>query len=95
MQLPIAQMYHVTIDDQIPYNVYGNRQDGPSFRGPSNSRVFGGTATACPASHAALWHDDQRRRERVGDRLIRVNPNIVWSSGSGAGALGGSVDRVR
>ncbi|MDT0538797.1 VPS10 domain-containing protein [Croceitalea sp. P059] len=36
--LPIAQMYHVSIDDQIPYNVYGNRQDGYSYKGPSNSR---------------------------------------------------------
>jgi len=35
--LPIAQMYHVAVDNQIPYYVYGNRQDGPSFRGPSNS----------------------------------------------------------
>lgn len=35
--LPIAQMYHVSVDDQIPYNVYGNRQDGYSYRGPSNS----------------------------------------------------------
>jgi len=35
--LPIAQMYHVAVDDQIPYNVYGNRQDGYSYRGPSNS----------------------------------------------------------
>lgn len=36
-QLPIAQMYHVAVDDQVPYFVYGNRQDGPSFRGPSNT----------------------------------------------------------
>jgi len=36
--LPIAQMYHVSLDDQIPYNVYGNRQDGYSYKGPSNSR---------------------------------------------------------
>ena len=35
--LPIAQMYHVATDDQIPYNVYGNRQDGWSYMGPSNS----------------------------------------------------------
>ena len=35
--LPIAQMYHVSVDQQIPYNVYGNRQDGWSYRGPSNS----------------------------------------------------------
>lgn len=36
-QLPIAQMYHVAVDDQVPYFVYGNRQDGPTFRGPSNT----------------------------------------------------------
>lgn len=35
--LPIAQMYHVAVDDQVPYNVYGNRQDGYSYKGPSNS----------------------------------------------------------
>ena len=35
--LPIAQMYHVSVDDQVPYNVYGNRQDGYSYKGPSNS----------------------------------------------------------
>lgn len=35
--LPIAQMYHVSVDNQIPYNVYGNRQDGYSYKGPSNS----------------------------------------------------------
>jgi photosystem II stability/assembly factor-like uncharacterized protein len=35
--LPIAQMYHVAVDDQIPYNVFGNRQDGWSYMGPSNS----------------------------------------------------------
>src|SRR6266436_4316636 len=42
VQLPIAQIYHVTVDDQIPYFVYGNKQDGPSYRGPSNSLQFGG-----------------------------------------------------
>ncbi|MEO1055221.1 MAG: glycosyl hydrolase, partial [Bacteroidota bacterium] len=36
--LPIAQMYHVSVDDRVPYYVYGNRQDGWSYRGPSNSR---------------------------------------------------------
>ncbi len=40
-KLPIAQMYHVAVNNRIPYNVYGNRQDGPSYRGPSNSLVVG------------------------------------------------------
>ena len=35
--LPIAQMYHVATDNRIPYYVFGNRQDGPAHRGPSNS----------------------------------------------------------
>lgn len=39
--LPIAQMYHVAVDNQVPYNVYGNRQDGYSYGGPSNSRSRG------------------------------------------------------
>jgi photosystem II stability/assembly factor-like uncharacterized protein len=44
IRLPIAQMYHVAVDNEIPYNVYGNRQDGPSTHGPSNSLYasFGG-----------------------------------------------------
>ncbi len=46
--LPIAQMYHVWVDDEVPYNVYGNRQDGWSYRGPSNSRTG--------AIPLGLWH---------------------------------------
>lgn len=37
INLPVAQMYHVSVDNQVPYYVYGNRQDGYSYRGPSNS----------------------------------------------------------
>src|SRR6185437_4555081 len=35
--LPIAQMYHVAVDNQIPYWVYGNRQDNGTMRGPSTA----------------------------------------------------------
>lgn len=35
--LPIAQMYHVWVDNDIPYHVFGNRQDGGSYRGPGIS----------------------------------------------------------
>lgn len=41
-EFPIAQMYHVFTDGNIPYNVYGNRQDEPTFRGPSNNLSGGG-----------------------------------------------------
>lgn len=33
--LPNAQIYRVATDHRVPYNVYGNRHDGPGFRGPS------------------------------------------------------------
>jgi hypothetical protein len=39
--LPVAQMYHVAVDNGTPYHLYGNRQDGPSIRGPSRT-LFGG-----------------------------------------------------
>ncbi|HEY6807991.1 MAG TPA: hypothetical protein VI160_04305, partial [Gemmatimonadales bacterium] len=35
--LPIAQMYHVFTDTRVPYYLYGNRQDGSSYRMPSRS----------------------------------------------------------
>ncbi len=52
IQLPIAQMYHVTVDNRIPYFVYGNEQDDPSYRGPSRSGG-GGFAGQIPRS---AWH---------------------------------------
>ena len=33
--LPIGQMYHVAVDDQIPYYFYSNMQDDGNMRGPS------------------------------------------------------------
>ena len=35
VQLPIGQMYHVAVDDQVPYEVYSNMQDDGNMRGPS------------------------------------------------------------
>ncbi|MEZ4926695.1 MAG: hypothetical protein R3A50_10480 [Saprospiraceae bacterium] len=35
--MPISQFYHVQIDDQSPYMVYGGLQDNGSWRGPSQS----------------------------------------------------------
>src|SRR5262249_51864357 len=32
--LPIGQMYHVAVDNQIPYYIYGNMQDDGTMRGP-------------------------------------------------------------
>ena len=84
VQLPIAQMYHVTVDDRIPYYVLGNRQDGPSSRGPSNSRTGdiarGMWATVGGGESGWATPDPE-------------DSNIVWSSASGFGSVGGIVSR--
>jgi len=90
IQLPIAQMYHVTVDNAVPYHVLGNRQDGPSFRGPSNTRTGG------------LWANGiiprgDWRGVGGGESGFATpdpeDPNLVWSSASGSGARGGIVVR--
>ncbi len=35
--LPLAQFYHISVDNAIPYHVYGGLQDNGSWRGPSTS----------------------------------------------------------
>jgi len=85
IQLPIAQMYHVTVDNAVPYNVMGNRQDGPSARGPSNSRTGGFGGNSIPRGE---W-----RSVGGGESGFATpdptDPNIVWSSASGFGPAGG------
>ena len=85
VQLPIAQMYHVTVDNRIPYYVYGNEQDDPSYRGPS--RVTG--SNSIPRS---MWHP-VGGGESGWATPDPVDPNIIWSSASGSGSVGGIVER--
>jgi hypothetical protein len=40
--LPLAQYYHVAVDMESPYNIYGGMQDNGSWRGPSAVRHGGG-----------------------------------------------------
>ena len=40
--LPLAQYYHVAVDMERPYNVYGGLQDNGSWRGPSSVWQKGG-----------------------------------------------------
>ncbi len=40
--LPLAQFYHINVDMETPYNVYGGMQDNGSWRGPSMVRRRGG-----------------------------------------------------
>ena len=89
VSFPIAQMYHVTVDDRIPYYLYGNRQDGPSAAGPSNPKLGNqyGQDLGIPPG---LW------RTVGGGESGFATPdpadtNLVWSTGSGFGSGGGIV----
>ncbi|MEW6322638.1 MAG: sialidase [Acidobacteriota bacterium] len=83
VRLPNAQMYHVTVDSAIPYNVIGNKQDGPSYRGPSNSRM----GTTIPRS---AWHT-VAGGESGWSTPDPQDPGLIWSSASGSGSVGGIV----
>ena len=85
VQLPIAQIYHATVDNRVPYYVYGNKQDGPSYRGPSNSR----SGNAISRSE---WHGVEGG-ESGWATPDPVDPNLIWSTASGSGSRGGIVIR--
>lgn len=86
--LPIAQMYHVTVDNRVPYWVFGNRQDGPSIMGPSNNRAAGflgpGQITRGEWRTVGGGESGWATPDTVDD-------NLIWSSASGWGSVGGIV----
>jgi photosystem II stability/assembly factor-like uncharacterized protein len=88
IQLPIAQMYHVAVDNRVPYFVYGNKQDGESAMGPSNAKQeFFGT-------DVGIWRGAWRSvggGESGWATPDTVDSNLVWSSASGSGSVGGIV----
>lgn len=40
--IPVAQFYHITVDNNIPYNVMGGMQDNGTWRGPAYTWRAGG-----------------------------------------------------
>jgi len=89
-RLTNAQIYHVTVDNEIPYNVLGNKQDEPSYRGPSNSRLQGGAGDG--VIPRAMWHSVSGG-ESGWATPDPVDSKLVWSSASGSGSVGGIVVR--
>ncbi len=76
VQLPIGQMYHVAVDNQIPYYVYGNMQDDGTMRGPSTSFPgfgFGGR-------QEAGWDHGMGGCESGFTLPDPKDPDIVWAS---------------
>jgi photosystem II stability/assembly factor-like uncharacterized protein len=73
--LPIGQMYHVAVDDQIPYYVYGNMQDNSTMRGPSIP-VGGGGGRGSEVG----WDHGIGGCESGFTLPDPTDPNVVWAS---------------
>ncbi|HET9795705.1 MAG TPA: sialidase [Thermoanaerobaculia bacterium] len=79
-RLPIAQMYHVATDSRIPYQVYGQMQDGGSMRGPSRNPGGDGIPPALWTTTAGC--------ETGWNTPDPVDPDVVWG-----GCYAGVVER--
>ena len=92
-RLPNAQMYHVTVDNEIPYNVL--RQQAGRAR-----RTAGRATAGCRAGRRrrgiprAMWHA-VGGGESGWATPDPADPNIIWSSASGSGRVGGIVVALR
>src|SRR5271168_4043451 len=68
--MPIGQMYHVDVDNQIPYYFYSNMQDDGNMRGPSlpiDSRETG-------------WDHEMGGCESGFTVPDLADPNVVWAT---------------
>jgi photosystem II stability/assembly factor-like uncharacterized protein len=73
--LPIGQMYHVAVDNQVPYYVYGNMQDDGTMRGPSTSPPLG-----YGDSPDAGWDHHMGGCESGFTLPDLTDPNIIWAT---------------
>jgi len=77
---PTAQFYHVAVDRQFPYRVYGTQQDNSAISVPSRSKAGGIPWLECyPVGTSESGHIQVRPD----------NPNIVYSGAVGSAPGGG------
>ncbi len=74
--LPIGQMYHVAVDNQVPYYVYANMQDNGTMRGPVTKpeRLPGGYDTG------NMWQHYLGGCESGFTIPDVTDPNVVWAT---------------
>src|SRR3954468_9320084 len=77
VQLPIGQMYHVTVDNQVPYYVYSNMQDDGTMRG---SAIAAEGAGAGYNGSGNQWDHGLGGCESGFTAPDPADPNIVWST---------------
>ncbi|MGH9641872.1 MAG: WD40/YVTN/BNR-like repeat-containing protein, partial [Terriglobales bacterium] len=69
---PTGQFYHINLDDQFPFHIYGAQQDEGSFEGPSAAT---GGSISLAEWHRAAYGESTHTVPQPGD------PNITYGSG--------------
>ncbi|HYM22028.1 MAG TPA: hypothetical protein VEU08_02430 [Vicinamibacterales bacterium] len=77
VSLPIGQMYHVAVDNQIPYLVYSNMQDDGTMRGPAWAAENAGAGYN---GFGNLWEHGVGGCESGFTIPDPADTNIVWAS---------------
>ena len=89
VSLPIGQMYHVAVDNDVPYRIYGNMQDDGTMRGLSTTPEAAPGAAAAPggggfgrggAPAAGVWDHGLGGCESGFTIPDPVDSNIVWAT---------------
>jgi photosystem II stability/assembly factor-like uncharacterized protein len=104
--LPNAQIYRVSTDRRVPYTVFGARQDGPTYVGPSNSLLPNGlipsdlweyagyseSGWAIPdaGNDDVIWVSDNRHVERYNRRVKSTRAANPWPVPAGQRGGGGA-----
>jgi photosystem II stability/assembly factor-like uncharacterized protein len=76
VSLPIGQMYHVAVDNQVPYYFYSNMQDDGNMRGPSTSSAGFGYGRFAEIG----WDREMGGCESGFTLPDLTDPNIVWAT---------------
>jgi photosystem II stability/assembly factor-like uncharacterized protein len=93
IRLPIGQMYHVAIDNRVPYWIYSNRQDNGTMRGPSTSPVnvasvpsynpappAGGGRGGRGGGGGPAWEPNIGGCESGFTLPVPNNPDVIWAT---------------
>ena len=76
--LPIGQMYHVAVDNDVPYHIYGNMQDDGTMRGLSTTPEGG--AGGGRRGPVGVWDHNVGGCESGFTLPDVTDTNIVWAS---------------
>src|SRR5574341_1429445 len=107
--LPIGQMYHVAVDNRVPYWIYSNRQDDGTMRGPTHQPVpvlnvpsygrrgggFGGGGFG--GGGAGAWQQGIGGCESGFTLPDLTDPDLIWATcyGNTVTRFDGRVGRAR